>query len=369
MTIVRWEPFRELCSFQTEMNRLFNTVFDAPAGGNGGTVRRWTPAMDLLETEDHFVLRADLPGLSEDDVNVELEDNVLTVSGERKAEHHERSEGFYRVERAFGAFSRSLTLPKGVDPEAVTAAFDTACSRCDPEARGAQAAQDRIGGRRGAGQRSRALPPEAPRRARHGGLSALPAARVGAVVHHPRPRPGSRARTGTLRRATGRCTRRPSSRSPPRPCQDARGPRGRRPRLRDGAGQHVPSLPLARARSDPAARRSAPLHALGPAGDHRLGRLPGVLHGPRHGGRRDQGPGRARASRAGRSSGSTRTASASAPTSTARRSSSARRPRWPCRPRSARTSRSCSTSACRSTSRASTPCARPSAPTAGSTAA
>jgi HSP20 family protein len=124
VTIVRWEPLRELSSLQTEMNRLFNTAFDSPASGGGGGARRWTPAMDLLETDEAFVLRADLPGLGEDDVNIELEDNVLTVSGERKVEHEDRREGFYRVERASGSFSRSLTLPKGVDPEAVTAAFD-----------------------------------------------------------------------------------------------------------------------------------------------------------------------------------------------------------------------------------------------------
>jgi HSP20 family protein len=123
MTIVRWEPFRELSSLQTEMNRLFNAAFDTSPAGNGGN-RRWAPAMDLLETEDHFVLRADLPGMTESDVNIELEDNVLTVSGERKAEREEKREGFYRVERAFGSFSRSLTLPKGVDAEAVTAGFD-----------------------------------------------------------------------------------------------------------------------------------------------------------------------------------------------------------------------------------------------------
>jgi HSP20 family protein len=124
VTIVRWEPLRELSSLQNEMNRLFNTVFDAPAGGNGGALRRWMPPMDLLETADHFVLRADLPGLAEEDVKIELEDSTLTVSGERKAEHDERQEGYYRVERAFGGFSRSLTLPKGVDPEAVSASFD-----------------------------------------------------------------------------------------------------------------------------------------------------------------------------------------------------------------------------------------------------
>ncbi len=120
MTVVRFEPLRELSSLQNEMNRLFNTVFDTPATGAN---RRWVPAMDLVETADAFVLRADLPGMTQDDVKLEIEDNVLTVSGERQAEHETQQEGFYRLERAFGAFSRSLTLPKGVNGEAVAASF------------------------------------------------------------------------------------------------------------------------------------------------------------------------------------------------------------------------------------------------------
>jgi HSP20 family protein len=124
MTIVRWEPLRELGSLQNEMNRLFNTVFDTPSPSNAGTLRRWMPAMDLVESGDHFVLRADLPGMSEEDVKIEFEDGTLTVSGERKAEHEEKEEGYYRVERAFGSFSRSLTLPKGIDADAVSASFD-----------------------------------------------------------------------------------------------------------------------------------------------------------------------------------------------------------------------------------------------------
>src|SRR3954466_13540358 len=125
MAIVRWEPLREFSTLQNEMNRLFNTVFDAPtAGGNGGALRRWMPGMDLVETGDHFVLRADLPGLSEEDVAIEVEDRVLTVSGERKAEHETTKEGYHRVEGAFGSFSRSLTLPEIIDAEAVAASFD-----------------------------------------------------------------------------------------------------------------------------------------------------------------------------------------------------------------------------------------------------
>jgi HSP20 family protein len=125
MALVRWEPVRELNSLQQEMNRLFSSFFDTPTAGNGSSyARRWVPAMDLVETDDEYVLTADLPGLSEGDINIEFEDNVLTVSGERKSEHSQRKEGFFRLERAAGAFSRSLTLPEGVDAEAVRATFD-----------------------------------------------------------------------------------------------------------------------------------------------------------------------------------------------------------------------------------------------------
>ena len=123
MAIVRWEPLRDLASIQNEMNRLFGTVFDAPSPSNGNALRRWMPAMDLVETEDHFVLRADLPGLTEGDVNIEVQDGTLTISGEREAEHAEREKGWYRIERSFGSFNRSLTLPDGVDPDRIEASF------------------------------------------------------------------------------------------------------------------------------------------------------------------------------------------------------------------------------------------------------
>jgi HSP20 family protein len=128
MALIRWEPARELNTVHNEMNRLFNTFFDSSTSRNGGgraIVRRWVPAMDLVETDDHFVLRADLPGLSEADVKIEVEANVLTISGERKSEHEQRSKGYYRVERSFGSFSRSLTLPEGVDADAITASFES----------------------------------------------------------------------------------------------------------------------------------------------------------------------------------------------------------------------------------------------------
>ncbi len=126
MALIRWEPVAELNTIQNEMNRLFNTFFDQPAqnGRGSGTTRRWLPAMDIIETADHYVLRADLPGLGDGDVNVQMEDNVLTVSGERRAERDEHQAGYHRLERGFGGFSRSLTLPDGVDAERIEAHFD-----------------------------------------------------------------------------------------------------------------------------------------------------------------------------------------------------------------------------------------------------
>jgi HSP20 family protein len=126
MAIIRWEPARELQTIQQEMNRLFGTVFDGQAGvaAGNGLARRWIPAMDLVEDDQRFILRADLPGVREGDVSIELEDNVLTVSGERRTEHEERKEGYRRMERASGVFTRSLTLPEGVDPEGIEAHFE-----------------------------------------------------------------------------------------------------------------------------------------------------------------------------------------------------------------------------------------------------
>ena len=125
MALVRWEPARELGSLQSEMNRLFNTLYNSPTTARNGVVsRRFIPSMDLVETDTHYVLKADLPGLSEEDVAIEVADNVLTVTGERKSEHEEKKDGYRRVERSFGSFRRALRLPEGVDADAISARFD-----------------------------------------------------------------------------------------------------------------------------------------------------------------------------------------------------------------------------------------------------
>src|SRR5215210_1065718 len=104
--------------FTREIDRVFDAFF-----GQTDQWRRWVPPMDLVEAEDHFVLKADLPGLTEEDVNIEVQDASLTISGERHAEHEQRERGWYRIERAFGAFNRSLTLPDGVDADRIQASF------------------------------------------------------------------------------------------------------------------------------------------------------------------------------------------------------------------------------------------------------
>ena len=112
--LMRPEPFTQ------EFDRLFSSLFE----NRGREVQRWVPAMDLVEADDHFVLKADLPGLAEDDVAIEVQDNVLTISGSREAEHESKEQGWYRLERSYGSFSRSLTLPDGVDADKVEANFD-----------------------------------------------------------------------------------------------------------------------------------------------------------------------------------------------------------------------------------------------------
>jgi HSP20 family protein len=113
--LMRPEPF------STEFGRLFDSLL---GDYSEDQVRQWTPAMDLVEGDDHFLLKADLPGLGEEDVAIEVRDNTLRISGERRSEHERKERGFHRVERAYGRFSRSLTLPEGVDGNAISARFD-----------------------------------------------------------------------------------------------------------------------------------------------------------------------------------------------------------------------------------------------------
>ena len=121
-TLVRWDPAVEVDSLQSEMNRLFDGFFGGRSNGSE-SARRWVPQMDLAETEDDLVLTADLPGVSPDDVSIEIKEGTLTVAGERKDRRESKGAGYHRVERRFGGFSRTMTLPRGVDAEGVAADF------------------------------------------------------------------------------------------------------------------------------------------------------------------------------------------------------------------------------------------------------
>jgi HSP20 family protein len=121
MALVRWEPFRELAALQNEMGRWMSQLSGAtPGNGQSST---WLPAVDVWETEAELVLSFDLPGIPEGDIAVELDDDVLTVSGRRERTAEHSSERFYRFERRSGTFSRSVTLPAGVSEEDIRADY------------------------------------------------------------------------------------------------------------------------------------------------------------------------------------------------------------------------------------------------------
>ena len=119
-TLVRWEPFREFAALQNEMSRLVNSW----AGeGNGNSSRAWVPSVDVWETDDDVVYAFDLPGIPEDKISVEVEDGALTVSGERERTHETEDDRFYRFERRFGSFARTIGLPQGVKDDAIKADY------------------------------------------------------------------------------------------------------------------------------------------------------------------------------------------------------------------------------------------------------
>lgn len=123
MALVSVDPSVEVDSLQSEVNRIFDSFFGGGRQGNGRS-RRWLPAMDLAETEDELILSADLPGMSEDDIEIEIKDRTLTISGERSASSEAQDRGYHRVERSFGRFSRSLNLPAGIEADRIAANFD-----------------------------------------------------------------------------------------------------------------------------------------------------------------------------------------------------------------------------------------------------
>jgi HSP20 family protein len=124
MALARWTPRGNLQSFQDEMNRMFEQFFRGGTGEEAGWgVRTWAPPVDIYETDDALILKAELPGVSKDDVSIEIHQNTLILRGQRKHEAEVKEEQYHRVERAYGTFQRSFTLPTLVDQEHVQATY------------------------------------------------------------------------------------------------------------------------------------------------------------------------------------------------------------------------------------------------------
>jgi HSP20 family protein len=125
--LTRWEPFREYSTMQNRinhMNRLFRESYSPEAPEEALTTTNFAPPVDIYEDEHNITLKIDVPGIDEKDIDVRIEGNTLTVHGERKIEKEEKEENFRRVERQYGAFTRSFTLPSSVDPGQVNANYD-----------------------------------------------------------------------------------------------------------------------------------------------------------------------------------------------------------------------------------------------------
>lgn len=123
MAIVQWDPSRDLSLLQGDMNRLFERFF-GPATGETSS-QRWVPSMDVVEEGEHYVLRADLPGIAEADLEIDVHDRELTIAGERRFEPKPQHDGgFVRLERGYGRFQRTVTLPEGVDADAIEATLE-----------------------------------------------------------------------------------------------------------------------------------------------------------------------------------------------------------------------------------------------------
>jgi HSP20 family protein len=119
MALVRWEPLRELAALQNEMSRFLGSTL----GEGNGQQRAWVPAVDVWETDKEVVYAFDVPGIPEDKISIELEDNALTISGERERTQEVSDERFYRFERRFGSFSRTIGLPQNVTEDQVNADY------------------------------------------------------------------------------------------------------------------------------------------------------------------------------------------------------------------------------------------------------
>lgn len=127
--MIKYDPFRELRGLQEEVNRLFSAGLTRSGGQEEIVQGAWVPSVDVIEGKEAIVLEADLPGMSIDDVDVSIENNMVTIRGERKFEKRDETDNVHRVERSFGSFTRSFVLPRNVAAEGATAAYENGILR------------------------------------------------------------------------------------------------------------------------------------------------------------------------------------------------------------------------------------------------
>lgn len=123
MAIVRWEPFRDLLTTQDRFNRLFNDTLGNVFGADQLNAKGWTPAVDIYETDHSLVFKAEIPGIDPKDLEVRVEDGTLYLKGERKYEHEVKEESYHRVERSYGSFARTFSLPRTINTEEIKADY------------------------------------------------------------------------------------------------------------------------------------------------------------------------------------------------------------------------------------------------------
>ena len=123
MAVVRWDPFRDLNLLQDRMNRLFDAAGRGWGADEPAATTTWSPAVDIFETEGEIIVKAELPGMERKDITLHLENNVLSLRGERKFEKETKDENYHRIERSYGAFSRSFSIPATVDEENIRAEY------------------------------------------------------------------------------------------------------------------------------------------------------------------------------------------------------------------------------------------------------
>jgi HSP20 family protein len=129
MSIVRYDPFRDLRTLQEEVNRLFSTNLSRSFGDEGIGRGAWAPSVDIYENKDQIVLEAELPGMKQEEFDLSIENNVITLRGERKFEKTDETDNYHRVERSYGSFTRSFTLPQTVSAEGATAEYSNGVLR------------------------------------------------------------------------------------------------------------------------------------------------------------------------------------------------------------------------------------------------